>query len=281
MTNFIFIRSSYVLCMFSMLLSLSLANAFQTATQIEIPMRIDPIPIQEISNRLGLKKQQNTDSNAKVLISGSGPNMQYTLQNEHEVICPISGSHKGILCTATLSTPLESYNNANTIANKHELVSQVIMAGSLAASIRTTNPTTNSKYYLPYIITLVESLMAEEMNSVDLSQKMVFNSEGLETNEILVDWNNNSNPMLNTQDDSDSDDKSVMMFACNTSNDNVNSATSDIYILPPTNSVDGKVWRFSVEYKVATINLAQIRSFGDRDSTTPLKPDVWLKDDYY
>ena len=48
--------------MFSMLLSLSLANAFQTATQIEIPMRIDPIPIQEISNRLGLKKQQNTDS---------------------------------------------------------------------------------------------------------------------------------------------------------------------------------------------------------------------------
>ena len=120
--------------------------------------------------------------------------MKYTLSNEYEVICPVSGSHQGILCTANLpsSTSLDdddnnNHDNANSIANNHELVSQAILAGSLAASIRTHNPDTNSMYYLPFIVTLVESLMADEMNSIDLSQ-MVFNSNGLETNEILMDF---------------------------------------------------------------------------------------------
>lgn len=114
--------------------------------------------------------------------------------------------------------------------------------------------------------------MADEMTSIDLS-KMVFNSAGLETNEILMDWNYNDYSGEEIEEG-----RSVTMFAVNTASDRT-SASSDVYLLPSNN--EGKVWRFNVEYKVCTINLAQIYSFGDRDSTTPLKPDVWLKDDYY
>ena len=243
-------------------------------------MRIDPIPTQEIIQRLGLKEDTNSNNiNNNNLSIGSSPNMKYKLFNEHEVICPVSGSHQGILCTAMLPSSSsmssdESYNDdANSIANNHELVSQAILAGSLAASVRNSSPDSNSIYHLPYVITLVESLMADEMNSVDLS-KMVFNSGGLETNEILMDWNDH----YYSGEEIDEEGRSVVMFAVNTESDRT-SASSDVYLLPPNN--EGKVWRFNVEYKVCTINLNQIYSFGDRDSTTPLKPDVWLKDDYY
>ena len=258
--------------------------AFQTTSQI-LPMRIDPIPLQEISQRLGLKEHKKSNSNntnnnigdRSSLSIGSGPNMKYTLSNEHEVICPVSGSHQGILCTANLPTS-SSHDNANSIANNRELVSQAILAGSLAASVRNHNPDTSSMYYLPFIVTLVESLMADEMNSVDLSQ-MVFNSDGLETNEILMDWNSYDDDNISCE----SEECSVMLFAVNTLNDAKNNcATSDVYVLPPPNlNEEGKVWRFCIEYKVATINLSQIKSFGDRDSTTPLRPDVWMKDDYW
>ena len=263
--------------MFCITTAIPCTYAFQTASQV-LPMRIDPIPTQEIIQRLGLREDTNSNTNNNLSI-GSSPNMKYKLFNEHEVICPVSGSHQGILCTAILpSSPLsgdESYDDdANSIANNHELVSQAILAGSLAASVRNSNPDSNSIYHLPYIITLVESLMADEMRSIDLS-KMVFNSGGLETNEILMDWNDN---YYSGEEIKEGEGRSVTMFAVNTASD-VTSASSDIYLLPPNN--EGKLWRFNVEYKVATINLAQIYSFGDRDSTTPLKPDVWLKDDYY
>ena len=259
------------LCMFCITTAIPCTYAFQTASQV-LPMRIDPIPTQEIIQRLGLKENTNSNTNNNLSI-GSSPNMKYKLFNEHEVICPASGSHRGILCTAMLSSSSmnsdESYDDdANSIANNHELVSQAILAGSLAASVRNSNPDSNSIYHLPYVITLVESLMADEMNSIDLS-KMVFNSGGLETNEILMDWNDNYYV---------EEGRSIVMFAVNTASDRT-SASSDIYLLPSNN--EGKVWRFNVEYKVCTINLNQIYSFGDRDSTTPLKPDVWLKDDYY
>ena len=242
-------------------------------------MRIDPIPTQEIIQRLGLKEDTDSNTNNNLSI-GSSPNMKYKLFNEHEVICPVSGSHQGILCTAILpsSSSMSSddsyYDDANSIANNHDLVSQAILAGSLAASVRNSNPDSNSMYHLPYVITLVESLMADEMNSIDLS-KMVFNSAGLEKNEILMDWNDN---YYYSGEEIGEDGRSVTMFAVNTASDRT-SASSDIYLLPSNN--EGKVWRFNVEYKVCTINLNQIYSFGDRDSTTPLKPDVWLKDDYY
>ncbi len=77
-----------------------------------------------------------------------------------------------------------------------------------------------------------------------------------------------------------------MLYACNTLVDS-STATSDVYLIPNDNNngkrggKNNKIWKFSVEYKVASINLSQIASFGNRDSATPLRPDVWLKDDYY
>jgi len=239
-----------------------------------LPMRIDPIPKNEIRHRLGLK-----DDGASTLSIGAGPNMAYNLANEHEVLCPISGAHQGVLCTAILPSSSSSQSspspwtvageNADSVADNHELVSQAILSGSLAASVRSRPQDGNSVYYLPFIITLVESLMADEIESLDLGE-MVFNSAGLETNEILMDWENG--------EAYDSDSDSVFLYACNTQQDQ-SSATSDVYVLPQDKK--GKIWKFSVEFKVATLNLGAIPSFGERDSTTPLRPDVWLKDDSY
>lgn len=251
------------------------ADAFQTSTQI-LPLTVDRIPREEVRQRLGLK-----ESDVGALSIGSGPNMSYGLRNEHEVSCPVSGAHQGVLCTAVLEQPpsaLLDTDNAESIANNHELVSQAILSGSLAASVRSQSPEGSSVYYLPYVVTLVESLMADEIRAESLEllvgkKDMVFNSGGLETNEILVDLSDGD-----LRPFSEGDDRSVMLYACNTQAD-ATSATSDVYLLPRERK--GKVWRFSVEYKVASINLRQILSFGNRDSSTPLRPDVWLKDDYY
>ncbi|KAL7533615.1 hypothetical protein ACHAXR_005347 [Thalassiosira sp. AJA248-18] len=256
------------------LIGAATTHAFQTSQML--PMRIESIPKEEIRQRLGLKQTDPTNDNSNNnsgggLSIGSGPNMQYSLMNEHEVVCPVSGTHQGVLCTASLQQPIEpGQYAAESIANNHELVSQAILSGSLAASIRSRSCVDgNSVYYLPYIITLVESLMADEMESIDL-EGMVFNSGGLETNEILMD--------MTPEEEEEEGQSSVMLYACNTNVDQ-SSVTSDVYLLPPEKN--GKVWRFNVEYKLATINLQAIASFGKRDSATPLRPDVWLKDDYY
>jgi hypothetical protein len=250
--------------------------AFQTSQML--PMRIDPLPKDEIRQRLGLK--QSDPINPGLLSIGS--NMKYNLLNEHEVVCPVSGSHQGILCTAQIPSISQSSmdsDNSESIANNHELVSQAILSGSLAASIRNRCKDGNGMYYLPVVITLVESLMADEIESIDLNKldlgKMMFNSEGLETNEILMD--------LSGYDDDDvpaaaEEQSSVMLYACNSHFDQT-SATSDVYLLPSKKG--GKIWRFSVDFKVCHINLQMINSFGDNDSATPLRPDVWLKDDSY
>jgi len=220
------------------------SDAFRTSQSL--PIRVERIPQKEISERLGLK--DNNEANGLPLSIGSGPNMAYSLMEEHEVVCPVSGSHQGILCTALLGG-LNENDDAESIVNNHELVSQAILAGSLAASIRNSPKDGNSVYYLPCVITLVESLMADEI-------------EGLDLNEMNTD-------KLDKR-------RSVVLYATNTEKDLV-SATSDVYLIPST--MTGKVWRFSVDYKVATINLRSISSFGDRDSNTPLRPDVWLKND--
>lgn len=251
-----------------------LAFAFRTTVNTT-PLKIQSIDRTEILQRLGLTSNKS-DSRAT-----------YNLQYEHEVICSITNSHQGILCTTTNVN--EEFHDAESIASNHELVNQIISSGSLAASIRNRNRNGDSLYFLPFVITLVESYMADELSSKlmdeilardfeakiecndctltsSMVQDMIFNSAGLETNEILLD--------LNEVND-------VILYACNTHMDE-KSATSDVYLIPTGSQSDSeKVWRFTIDYKVASINLSQIRSFGQGESTMPLRPDVWLKDDYF
>mmetsp|Transcript_23303 Transcript_23303/g.56229 ORF Transcript_23303/g.56229 Transcript_23303/m.56229 type:complete len:286 (+) Transcript_23303:47-904(+) len=260
-------------------------QAFRTSQVL--PMRMDPIPREEINLRLGL--------GASSVGTSGPPDKAYALTNEHEVVCPVSGAHRGVLCTASLSggpdnDATEYYDSAESVSNDHDLVTQAIHMGSLATSVRSRCKDGNSVYYLPIVITLVESLMADEMEGFDYynisgEKSTVFNSGGLETNEILMDWTDHdfSSSMGGKEHANGVGSSSVMLYACNTHSDH-NSATSDIYVLPKKNDRDAKVWRFSVDYKVATINLGSIYCFGGKrsaDSTTPLRPDVWLKDDYY
>jgi hypothetical protein len=245
------------------------------------PLKIEPIPKEEVAHRLGLK----IDAQTGVASIGSDPNQVYNLHNEHEVICPLTGTHQGVLTTYTASNNEGDGNyHASTIANSPELVSQAILCGSLAASIRNRCKDGNSLYYLPSVITLVESL-AEDVESDLLDAipnmgEMMFNSAGLETNEILVDLTDMDDASSNSGVDEANNNQHIMMFALNTHFDPT-SASSDVYLLPNRNNRESKVWKFSMDYKVVTINLRQIKCFGDRDSTTPLRPDVWLKDDCY
>lgn len=257
---------------------ISPAFAFRTSTQ-STPLRVQSIDKTEIVQRLGISPVAGANSKAR----------PYNLQNEHEVLCPLTNSHQGIVCTTSSYTG-ESYS-AEAIADNNELISQVISCGSLAASIRNRERNGDSLYFLPFVITLVESYMTDEVSAMlmdeliarefitkevecsdcsltsSMVQDMIFNSGGLETNEILLDL---------TEDAND-----TMLYACNTQMDE-KSATSDVYLIPTgKNSDTAKVWRFTIDYKVATVNLSQIRSFGQGESTTPLRPDVWLKDDYF
>mmetsp|Transcript_17080 Transcript_17080/g.28017 ORF Transcript_17080/g.28017 Transcript_17080/m.28017 type:complete len:298 (+) Transcript_17080:202-1095(+) len=245
-------------------------------------LKIEPISKHEVANRLGLK----IDPHTGVVSIGSNPNQVYNLHNEHEVICPITEIHQGVLTTYTeLNDDNDSEEYlASTMANNHKLVSQAILSGSLAASIRNRCEDGNSLYYLPSVVTLVESF-AEDVeaclfDAIPNMGEMMFNAEGLETNEILMDLSDmNDDDAMNAEED-EATRRHMILFSRNTHFDPT-SATSDVYLLPSKKSREGKLWKFSIEYKVATINLRMISSFGMRDSTTPLRPDVWLKDDCY
>mmetsp|Transcript_16278 Transcript_16278/g.24633 ORF Transcript_16278/g.24633 Transcript_16278/m.24633 type:complete len:298 (+) Transcript_16278:184-1077(+) len=246
------------------------------------PLKIESISKLEVTNRLGLK----TDPKTGVVSIGSDPNQVYNLHNEHEVICPITETHQGVLTTYTEFNDDDDNEEypASTMANNHELVSQAILSGSLAASIRNRCKDGNSLYYLPSVVTLVESL-AEDVeaclfDAIPNMGEMMFNAEGLETNEILMDLTDMNDDAATTTEEGEEVRRHMILFARNTHFDPT-SATSDVYLLPRNKRREGKVWKFSIEYKVATINLRQIKSFGVRDSTTPLRPDVWLKDDCY
>ena len=242
-------------------------------------LKIEPISKLEVANRLGLK----TDPHTGAVSIGSNPNQVYNLHNEHEVICPITEIHQGVLTTySELNDDDSEEYLASTMANNHNLVSQAILSGSLAASIRNRCEDGNSLYYLPSVVTLVESFAedVELFDAIPNMGEMMFNSEGLETNEILMDLSDmNDDAAMNAAGD-EATRRHMILFSRNTHFDPT-SATSDVYLLPSNKRREGKVWKFSIEYKVATINLRMISSFGVKDSTTPLRPDVWLKDDCY
>ena len=195
----------------------SSASSGQHRNHQRTPLKIEPIPNEEVAHRLGLK----IDAQTGVASIGSDPNQVYNLYNEHEVICPLTETHQGVLTTYTASNNEGDGNyHASTIANSPELVSQAILCGSLAASIRNRCKDGNSLYYLPSVITLVESL-AEDVESDLLDAipnmgEMMFNSAGLETNEILVDLTDMDDASSTSGGDEPNNNQHIMMFARNT-----------------------------------------------------------------
>ena len=213
------------------------------------PVTTAPLSRPEIVRRLGLKE----DPDSGALSLGAGPHMGYALDDEREVLCPASGAPLGVLCAAALPSRAALVGDDATmdaIANDHALVAQAIAAGALAASVRRRRD--RPQYFLPSVITLVDSLMADEVAGLD--------------------WADAARRMCGGRDDA------VVLYA-RAAHADESSAMAEVYVLPRDGR--GALWMFEVEFKVAAINLQAIASFGRRDSTTPLRPDVWLKNDSY
>lgn len=112
--------------------------------------------------------------------------------------------------------------------------------------------------------------------AVDYSDYL-FNSEGVETNEILFDLSSGSNYCLEVSESRMNSKNTARIIAC-CSNDGgrglttVANATSDIYILLPTatnvNDDYNKqvVWKFGIEYNIASINVGSIPTLGSSSS---------------
>jgi len=219
----------------------SLASAFQVANQVTLPLKIDrtqPMSRPDIFRRIG----GNANAGSK----------DYTLRNEHEVVYPITGTHQGILAGSASFTSPSALDDAESVANHSELVSRAVLAGSLAASVRNWGTESDTAYYVPSAVTLVESLLCSEVSSLFTEEE-----GACALREIFA------------EDD-------VVLYAYKTHSDKY-SATSDVYVLPAGScwSEKSRVWRFSVEYMIATIDLRQIISFPTHI------PDVWLKNDCY
>jgi hypothetical protein len=233
----------------------------------------------------------------------------YALGNEHVVVMrnPIAtttvGENNviGVYCEAILPPGLCGAEvwDKESIANDIQLVMQAIHAGSLSISLNNEGIQQSQQqqrqrqgaYYIPSSITLVKEdtttipttisnkLMCCDDNSsaaVDYNDYL-FNSEGVETNEILFDLSSGSN-CLEVCESRMNSKNTARIFAC-CSNDggggltNMAKATSDIYILLPTAKTVNDdfhnqvvVWKFGIEYNIATINIGSIPTLGSSSS---------------
>lgn len=253
------------------LCALPVSHAFQIESPAPplLPVRADLIPRHEICQRLGLK-----ESGGNALAIGAGPHMTYALANEHEVLCPVTGAHQGVLCTAVLPprTAPVADRDAAAVACDRDLASQAILAGALAVSLRDPRPDGNGVYYLPTAVALGEAPPAAELARLDWEPgRTAFNSDGLETNEVVLDMSPEA-----AEPAGPAGGERVTLYARGAGAGR-RGASADVYVLPRERR--GKIWRFTVEFAAATIDLRQISSFGSRDSTTPLRPEVRLEDD--
>ncbi|KAL7468820.1 hypothetical protein ACHAXS_009053 [Conticribra weissflogii] len=151
----------------------SFAHAFRTGAAT-LPMKVERLPRSEIFHRLGLPL-------ASAAASTSGAkNQHYFLRNEHEVLCPITGTHQGILCSTNGPHLLadEGMLTAESISNNADLITSVITAGSLAASVRNRGVDSDSSYFLPEVITLVESYLPVEDMVGSLSLDLGWDGDG-------------------------------------------------------------------------------------------------------
>jgi hypothetical protein len=210
----------------------------------------------------------------------------------------------GVYCEAIL--PPGQYAaegwDEESIANDIQIVMQAIHAGSLSISLSNNDGIQQSQqqsqqqqrqgaYYIPSSITLVKEdtttipttisnmLMCCDDNSAAVDYNdYLFNSEGVETNEILFDLSSGSNYCLEVSESRINSKNTARIFACCSGDggggltSTMTKATSDIYILLPTatkvNDDYNKqvVWKFGIEYNIATINIGSIPTLGSSSS---------------
>lgn len=132
---------------------------------------------------------------------------------------------------------------------------------------------------------IIMHMCRDDTSAVDVNDYL-FNSEGVETNEILFDPSGGSNCLEVSGGESrrmNSSNRTARIFACRGGDGGgdlttMAKATSDVYILLPTaRTVNDDfhdqvvVWKFGTEYNIATINIGSIPTLGSSSSSSSSK----------
>jgi hypothetical protein len=192
------------------------------------------------------------------------------------------------------------------MANDIHLVMQAIHAGSLSVSLNNDDCRQQQRqqrkqrrhhqgaYYIPSSITLVKvdmttiptsindiimHMCCDDNSAVDFNDYL-FNSEGVETNEILFDPSGGNCLEVSGESSRMNGNRTARIFACRGGDGGgdlttMAKATSDVYILLPTaRTVNDDfhdqvvVWKFGIEYNIATINIGSIPTLGSSSSSS-------------
>lgn len=221
----------------------------------------------------------------------------YALENEH-VVMVNNSAPMGVLCESRPPREWEKEVGWTSMANDIHLVMQAIHAGSLSVSLNNDcqqqqKQRRRGAYYIPSSITLVKVDMTTipksinniimpmccDNSAVDFNDYL-FNSEGVEKNEILFDLSGGNCLEVSGESRTNSN-RTARIFACCSGDGGgglttMAKATSDVYILLPTartvNDDDvfhnQVVWKFGIEYNIATINIGSIPTLGSSSSSS-------------
>ena len=274
---------------------LQFVTAFQgggTSTQIVLPP--PPLPSSPIRRAFPLSKDE--------IRRRIGSPDSYALEDERAVVMVTNdGSPTGVLCESR-PPPREWEKEVvgwTSMADDTHLVTQAIHAGSLSVSLnnddcqRRQKQRRRGEYYIPSSITLVKvdmttiptsindiiMLMCRDDNGAVDFNDYLFNSEGVETNEILFDPSGGNCLEVSGESSRMNGNGTARIFACRGGDGGgglttMAKATSDVYILLPTaRTVDGDfrdqvVWKFGIEYNIATINIGSIPTLGSSSSSS-------------
>ena len=127
-------------------------------------------------------------------------------------------------------------------------------------------------------------MCCDDNGAVDFNDYL-FNSEGVETNEILFDPSGGNRLEVSGESSRMNGNGTARIFACCGGDGGgglttMAKATSDVYILlPTTRTVDGDfrdqvVWKFGIEYNIATINIGSIPTLGSSSGSKVYIPTI-------
>ena len=136
---------------------------------------------------------------------------------------------------------------------------------------------------IPTSINNIIMLMChDDTSAVDVNNDYLFNSEGVEKNEILFDPSGDNCLEVSGESRMNSN-RTARIFACRGGDGGGGLATmakasSDVYILlPKARTVNDDfhdqvvVWKFGIEYNIATINIGSIPTLGSSSSSSSSK----------